>query len=139
MFPRNDERWYLVHGRIRRSTWLARVFGVGALMALCVGAIVMITAELEDHFHGIGALGMVPALAMALGFMVFRFIQDIKRLHDIGVSGWFVLFAFVPALNFVYLLFLVFADGQPYTNQFGPDPKGRGSDMDANAVADVFR
>jgi len=135
-----QERWYSIHGRIRRSTWVLRVFGGGALMGVSVAGLAAVSASLGHGRHGDGAsLIMVPVLGMVLAFVVFRFIQDIKRLHDIGQSGFLVICAFIPLINLIYLLFLIFADGQPYTNQYGRDPKGRGSDLDADAVADVFR
>ncbi|OJU26295.1 MAG: hypothetical protein BGN92_13530 [Sphingobacteriales bacterium 41-5] len=42
----------------------------------------------------------------------------VKRSHDLGNSGWMV---FLPIYNpFV----LAFGDSQPFTNQYGPSPKG---------------
>jgi len=94
--------------------------------------------------HGGGAhearsLFTIPLLLGALGFFVFRIIQDIKRLHDIGASGGWIVCAFIPVISLVYIVILLFRDGEPMTNTYGPDPKGRGSDLDADAVADVFR
>lgn len=129
-----EERWYSPEGRIRRSTWAARVFGGGLVVGLTVALMSAVLPEGE----GGAELALLPTLALVLGFVVFRIIQDVKRLHDLGRSGWFVVFAFVPAINFLYLIFVLFVDGQPHRNEYGPDPKGRdGDDMDK--IADVFR
>lgn len=52
---------------------------------------------------------------LTIGFWIFL-IGLIKRAHDVGLSGWFVL---VPFLN----LWLLFAPGQKGANKFGPDPR----------------
>lgn len=91
----------------------------------------------HDRHGGASALLTVPLIGLVLGFVVFRFIQDIKRLHDLGKSGIWLVCAFIPLVNLIYVCFLIFADGQPYPNEFGPDPKGRGSDIEG--IADVFR
>jgi uncharacterized membrane protein YhaH (DUF805 family) len=43
----------------------------------------------------------------------------IRRMHDTGRSGWYVL---VPLLNLVYLC----QDSEPGENAYGPNPKGTG-------------
>ena len=51
--------------------------------------------------------GMLPGIAVA-----------VRRMHDVGKSGWFVL---IPIYNFV----LAVTDGENGSNRFGPDPKSR--------------
>jgi uncharacterized membrane protein YhaH (DUF805 family) len=130
------ERWFLVHGRIRRSTWIARVFGVGFALFLSLFGVIALLPREADAARPI--VGLVAG-ASVLGFLAFRIVQDVKRLHDLGRSGLWVLCAFIPAVNFFYVVFLIFADGQPFTNEFGPDPKGRGGASDIDSIADVFR
>jgi uncharacterized membrane protein YhaH (DUF805 family) len=134
-----EERWYSPEGRIRRSTWVLRVLGAGLGMVLVVGGLaVLLPHSPERHDDGPPPLFMIPALVLVLGFVAFRFVQDVKRLHDLGRSGFWMVCAFIPVLNLFYLIMIVFADGQPYTNQYGPDPKGRGG-SDIEDVVDVFR
>jgi len=52
---------------------------------------------------------------LTIGFWIFL-IGLIKRAHDVGLSGWFVL---VPFLN----LWLLFAPGQAEDNKFGRNPR----------------
>jgi len=132
------ERWYSAEGRIRRSTWAVRVFGGGTLLVLGIGLFAVLLPH-GGGAHEARSLFTIPLLLGALGFFVFRIIQDIKRLHDIGASDGWIVCAFIPVISLVYIVILLFRDGEPMTNTYGPDPKGRGSDLDADAVADVFR
>ena len=52
------------------------------------------------------------------------YAQAIKRCHDRDNSGWYM---FIP----FYFYWMLFADGCPYENDYGPDPKGRNGDVDA--------
>lgn len=53
----------------------------------------------------------------------------IRRLHDVGMSGWWALLLIamlIPLLNFlvaIALLVLFCIDGKPETNKWGPSPK----------------
>jgi uncharacterized membrane protein YhaH (DUF805 family) len=51
----------------------------------------------------------------------------IRRIHDVGKSGWFAL---IPFYNFV----LMCTDGTKGPNRFGPDPKTSDSPNDSNQL-----
>ena len=55
---------------------------------------------------------VVPGLAVA-----------VRRLHDTGRSGWWVLISFVPFVGAILLLVFACQDSQPGSNQYGPSPK----------------
>ncbi len=57
-------------------------------------------------------------------FFILPFTYGCRRMHDTGRSGAYILLLLVPIANIVALVWLI-QDGQPYTNRFGPDPKGR--------------
>lgn len=46
----------------------------------------------------------------------------IRRLHDVGKSGWWTLGLFVPFLNF-YVIYLFCCNGEKGLNAWGPSPK----------------
>jgi uncharacterized membrane protein YhaH (DUF805 family) len=47
----------------------------------------------------------------------------IRRLHDTGRSGWWMLISFLPLIGFIVLIIFFVQDSQPGTNQYGPNPK----------------
>ena len=63
-------------------------------------------------------------------FAIF-FIVARRRLHDLDGTGWLTLLMFVPLINVVFGLYLLFATGSPGTNKYGPAPQ-------ANTVLEIF-
>ena len=59
--------------------------------------------------------------------MIVTFIPNIavsvRRLHDIGRSGWWMLIALVPIAGILLLLFWATQEGEPTTNAYGESPK----------------
>ena len=54
-------------------------------------------------------LVLIPGLALG-----------VRRLHDIGRSGWWLLIAFVPLIGFVVLLLFAIMQGDDGDNAYGP-------------------
>jgi uncharacterized membrane protein YhaH (DUF805 family) len=48
---------------------------------------------------------------------------SIRRLHDIGKSGWYFLLAFIPCVGGIILLVFALTPGDTYDNEYGRDPK----------------
>lgn len=46
----------------------------------------------------------------------------IRRLHDIGKSGWWVLLCLIPVVN-IYLLYLLMRRGDKLENRYGISPE----------------
>lgn len=104
----------------RKEYWMFALVNVLISLALC--AAILFAFAIHSTAVGIafaiicglyGLAGLIPGLAVG-----------VRRLHDIGRSGWWLLIDFVPFGCFVLLVFLVL-DGTPGPNQYGPDPKGR--------------
>jgi len=47
----------------------------------------------------------------------------IRRLHDIGKSGWMILIGLIPIIGIIWLLVLMVMDSTPGENQYGLNPK----------------
>ncbi|GIR22424.1 MAG: hypothetical protein CM15mP36_16310 [Flavobacteriales bacterium] len=47
----------------------------------------------------------------------------VRRLHDVGKSGWFYFIFLIPLIGVLWLLVLYCTEGQKQDNKWGPDPK----------------
>lgn len=70
-------------------------------------------------------LSFIPIVNIIWGLIVFipGIAVCVRRLHDTGRSGWWLLLAFVPLVNLVVIYFYI-CDSQPGVNQYGENPKG---------------
>lgn len=48
----------------------------------------------------------------------------VRRLHDIGKSGFWYFICLIPLIGLIWLLVLLCTDSQPGQNQFGANLKG---------------
>jgi len=68
-----------------------------------------------------------PALIItniySLGVLIPTLAVSVRRLHDTGKSGWWLLISLVPVAGFLVLLVFYFIEGDSGTNKYGPDPK----------------
>jgi len=63
-------------------------------------------------YIGYGLAVFVPGLAVA-----------IRRLHDIGKSGWYYLLFIIPIIGPIWLIILFVTEGEQGDNKYGPNPK----------------
>jgi uncharacterized membrane protein YhaH (DUF805 family) len=88
--------------------------------------IIVIVCAIVDGMLGAGKnnnVGWISTLAV-FGMLVPSIAVTVRRLHDIGKSGWWFLVAFVPLVGGIILLLFAVQDSQPDTNEYGPNPKG---------------
>ena len=78
--------------------------------------------------------GVLAGLLDAPGFMFLYIIYvlavfipslavAVRRLHDVGKSGWFYLISLIPLIGGIWLFVLFVTEGDKGANQYGPDPK----------------
>ncbi|MBR7688333.1 MULTISPECIES: DUF805 domain-containing protein [Acinetobacter] len=92
-------------GRARRSEfWYFELFCV--LMSLAFSFIS------EDAATIVMLITFIPNIAVS-----------VRRLHDIGRSGWWMLIALVPIAGILLLLFWAAQEGNSASNQYGESPK----------------
>ena len=117
--------WYLevlrkyavFSGRARRQEYW---------MFVLVNLIIGIVLGFVDRMLGLkmgGSFGLLGAL-YSLAVLIPSLAVGVRRLHDTGRSGWWVLIAIIPFLGWLVLLFFAVQDSEPRDNQYGPNPKG---------------
>jgi len=48
---------------------------------------------------------------------------SVRRLHDVGKSGWMYFIVLIPLVGVIWLLVLMLTDSNPGENQYGVNPK----------------
>lgn len=100
-------------GRARRSEfWFFSLF-LTLLMA--------VAAVLDASLNATEGRGPVSAIAGLLT-VIPALAVTVRRLHDIGRSGWWLLVTLVPLIGFVLLLIWEIRRGDAGDNRFGPSP-----------------
>ena len=104
-------------GRARRKEyWMFVLFNL--IISIVLGRIDALFGTM-DYTTSIGYIGglyslvvFIPGLAVA-----------VRRMHDIGKSGWMLLVVFIPIAGIIWLIVLLATDSVPGENQYGPNPK----------------
>ena len=109
------KKYAVFSGRARRKEyWLFTL--LSWLLYIAAGILDGLESTAEESSELWGTLVtlalLVPGLAVA-----------IRRLHDIGKSGWWMLLWLLPIFGPIVLLILSLMDSQPGDNQYGPNPK----------------
>ncbi len=97
----------------RAAYWWFYLFGIVVLVAALIIDVVLGTAYV---FYGLAALALLlPNLAVL-----------VRRLHDTGHSGWWVLIAILPLIGAIVLLVFTL-QGSAAPNQWGSGPDAAAS------------
>ncbi len=100
------------NGRARRSEYWYPVL-CNFVVSLALGILANLVSFL-GILMGLFSLAVIlPSLSVA-----------VRRLHDVGKSGWWLLIVLVPLVGGVLLLIWACTDSNPGENQYGPNPKG---------------
>lgn len=59
-----------------------------------------------------------------LALLIPGWAVAVRRLHDIGKSGWWVFISGIPIVGSIWLIVLKATDSTPGENKYGPNPKG---------------
>lgn len=103
-------------GRARRSEYWYFVLAnmIVAIIAMIIDKVAGLNFEPLPYgwlYIANALFTIVPGLAVA-----------VRRLHDIGKSGWFFLIILIPFIGSIWLLVLFCKDSEEGTNKYGPNP-----------------
>lgn len=111
------KNYALFSGRARRTEyWMFVLFNmIFAIAAMILDNVLGIAIEGVGYgpIYGLYILGvLIPGLAVS-----------VRRLHDVGKSGWFFLIALIPIVGAIWLLVLFCSEGIAGVNNYGSNPK----------------
>jgi uncharacterized membrane protein YhaH (DUF805 family) len=92
-----------------------------------IQAVILLACILIDNqigtYDGENDIGLLEGL-YALVSLPAGISVSIRRLHDVGKSGWWLLIGLVPIVGLVLFVWYV-REGEPIVNQWGENPKLR--------------
>ena len=77
--------------------------------------------------QGLSFISQNISLVFSLATIIPSIAVGVRRMHDVGKSGWFLL---IP----IYNLILACTNGDSGGNEYGHDPKGNILDDEINAI-----
>jgi uncharacterized membrane protein YhaH (DUF805 family) len=105
------------NGRARRKEYW--MFALFQLLFLIAAMLTDNAMEITFKPLSYGPFYRVTAIA----FFIPSLAVTVRRLHDIGKSGWVYLFILIPIAGAISMLVLLVRDSQPSENAYGPNPK----------------
>jgi uncharacterized membrane protein YhaH (DUF805 family) len=113
-------KYAVFSGRARRSEfWCYLLFNW-----LIAGTIAFITWFIVAQSNSDSDLYAWAFSAYLVATTLPTWAVAVRRLHDVGLSGWFAFAAVVPFLGPIFVLAIGITDSQSGPNRFGPNPKG---------------
>lgn len=115
-------KWYLkcfkqyvdFSGRARRKEyWMFVLFNI--IFSICLSII-------DASIFGMEGSAYLSTIYGIVAFMP-SFAVEVRRLHDIGKSGWNLLFILIPIVGWIMLLIWFCTEGEQCSNDWGEDPK----------------
>ena len=117
------KKYIVFSGRARRNEfWMFQIFNtltfiifpiISTIFPIIIGwdlDLILIVYGLSMGLYGLGTL--IPSLAVS-----------IRRLHDTGRSGWWLLIGLMPLVGWILTLIWYLSDSEVGENKYGPNPK----------------
>ena len=122
------KQYAITDGRARR-----REFWILAIVMTVLLAITHFIDGKTGYTIGNSGAGYLSLAVFAVFFLPALSVT-IRRLHDIGRSGWWLLAGVIPIIGWLILFIFICLDGQYGENRFGEDPKSRAADNQLKVV-----
>jgi len=109
-YPLKNPNFFSLEGRLNRAKYLCTILIIGVV--------------------GYAVIIIWPSVATGISILAScaAFFPAVKRLHDINRPGGWLLLMFIPVLNLVLGIVLLFKKGTVGTNQYGDDPLSKNNE-----------
>ena len=106
------------NSRSRRSEYWYMAL-LGFLFSIAFNVLATFLAKITILMYILRAIGAIVSIAS----LVINLPLAVRRLHDIGKTGWLLLLIFIPLVGAIILLIWFCTDSQAEANEYGPSPK----------------
>lgn len=110
----------LFKGRINRST-----FYVGLLLYILISCFYLLSdIYFKNNFSSFynNDIETLLIFIIVIPLIVFGVSLYVRRLHDLGHSGFWTVLIMVPIIGFIFYFYTLFRKGQESTNKYGEKP-----------------
>ena len=110
------KKYAVFSGRARRQEYW---------MFVLSNVIIVLFLSIIDGIAGSDSESSRNTLTTLYGLTVLlpSLAVGVRRLHDTGRSGWWMLVGLIPIIGAIVLLIFIIQDSQLMDNQYGPNPK----------------
>ncbi|MHC0446599.1 DUF805 domain-containing protein [Flavobacterium sp. 3-218] len=112
---RRSEYWYF---RLATSLLMFAFIFLGLILSAVLGTEIGLPIAVGLFFLYLIA-SIIPSLAVT-----------VRRMHDLGKSGWTILVSFIPLAGPIWMLVLLVTEGEHGENYYGLDPKSTIEEID---------
>jgi|LGVF01.1.fsa_nt_gb uncharacterized membrane protein YhaH (DUF805 family) len=98
-------------GRFNRQQFATVYFGMFLIGIVAVFLMAVAPVSVEPD----GFMDLLLAMLFLAWYAVFIIVgvgAEIRRFHDLDLSGWHILLLIIPVVNFLIFLYLVFGPGK---------------------------
>lgn len=110
------ELFFTYEGRLNRKRYFLRGLVIGLVGAVLIYLMTVAAVSTENVLVAFADFVIYAIIAVS------SFMLSIRRLHDMGKPGWWVLILFVPVVGVILSLVMLFKKGTEGPNEYGPDP-----------------
>ena len=111
------KKYAVFSGRARRKE-----YWMFLLINVLISVVLIAIDGLIGTFSPQTGFGLLQGL-YSLAVLIPSIAVTVRRLHDTGRSGWWILIALIPFIGAIVLLIFMALDSEPGANQYGLNPK----------------
>ncbi|HEX5362289.1 MAG TPA: DUF805 domain-containing protein [Fluviicoccus sp.] len=108
-------------GRIGRLRYLAYTMAI-MLVFIPLAMLGVILGEATSQIIGMTLMGVAM-----VGYIALFWAMIVRRLNDLGRTGWMSLLVAVPVINVLMWFYLLLVPGTDVENEYGPAPAPNGN------------
>lgn len=118
------ENYANFNGRARRSEfWYFNLFN-GIIYAIFLLLVLLVGSNAGNGAFGTAIGGLYIGYSLFnLAMLIPSLAVSVRRLHDIGKSGWLVLLSLIPVIGQILLIIWFATEGTKGPNEYGNNPK----------------
>ena len=120
-------------GRARRSEFWYFILANSIIALVLYIPMLYSIINIDPYTEEIGSTFFIfygILMLYSLATFIPNLALTVRRLHDVGKSGWFYLVGIIPFVGAILLLYWFCQDGELNENKWGHNPKNNYSDID---------